>query len=102
MCQCVRTVKGKQLELSTPNLVVIGNSARQSLGMHPKFSRFDTIPAGDGHSHRHRQTTTAYTYRASIATRGKNASQIAATAVVKVYMKEDLNIVVGVGGGRGC
>ena len=37
----------------------------------PTFSRFDTIPECDRHTHRH--TTTAYT-ALSIASRGKNGS----------------------------
>ena len=39
----------------------------------PTFSRFDTIPDGDGHTHTHtdRHTTTAYT-ALSKASRGKN------------------------------
>ena len=39
----------------------------------PTFSRFDTIPECDGHTHRHtdRHTTTAYT-ALSKASRGKN------------------------------
>jgi len=37
----------------------------------PTFSRFDTIPECDRHTHTDRHTTTAYTVL-SIASRGKN------------------------------
>jgi len=38
------------------------------------FSRFDTIPESDRHTHRHTDRQTHYDgiYRASIASRGKN------------------------------
>jgi len=39
----------------------------------PKFSRFDTIPECDRHTHTDRHTTTAYT-TLSIASRGKNCT----------------------------